>query len=204
MRRSLTLAAGLALSVFVVSAVLPLAAQQNDNQRRGAATRANAEHADHDEHAVEHAVAVLLPVDGSGVKGIVRITVQGEKVVVKGRVEGLTPGKHGFHVHEFGDLTDMKTGNSAGGHFNPHGHPHGKPSDNERHVGDLGNIEADANGVAEFEITDAVVALHGPNSVLGRSLVVHADEDRFTQPTGDAGARVAVGVIGVAQPPKAE
>ncbi len=115
-------------------------------------------------------------------------------------MSGLAPGQHGFHVHESGDLSDTATGKSTGGHFNPTEHEHGKPSDSDRHVGDLGNIEADQTGVANIDVIDTVISLSGPNSIVGRGLVIHAQADQFTQPSGDAGDRVAIGVIESAKP----
>ena len=147
------------------------------------------------------AVAVLIPVGKSGVTGKVTIERSGQGAVITGVVRGLEPNsKHGFHVHEFGDLSDRQSGKSVGGHFAPEGTPHGRPSDppEERHVGDLGNIEANDQGVARFEIRDEQIALVGPNSVIGRSFVVHEKEDKFTQPSGDAGDRLAFGTIGIA------
>jgi Cu-Zn family superoxide dismutase len=102
-------------------------------------------------------------------------------------------------VHEFGDMSSMKDGSSAGSHFNPQGHSHGNQTDQQRHVGDLGNIEANDDGVAKIDIRDSMLALDGENSIIGRGLVVHFDEDKFTQPVGDAGGRFAIGVIGVAK-----
>lgn len=148
---------------------------------------------------VDRAVAVLQPVGGSGVTGEVHFIQQDKQVKVKGRITGLTPGKHGFHVHEYGDLTDMEKGKSAGSHYNPTDVPHGRPTDEKRHVGDLGNIEANEAGVATFAFTDPFLQLNGPHAIVGRGLVVHAEPDKFTQPQGDAGDRVAVGVIGIAQ-----
>lgn len=84
--------------------------------------------------------------------------------------EGLKPGKHGFHVHEFGDQTDGCT--SAGAHFNPLEKNHGAPDAAERHVGDLGNVEADASGKAILDITDKMISLTGEHSVIGRCMVV--------------------------------
>ena len=89
---------------------------------------------------------------------------------------GLTPGEHGFHVHEFGDCS-MADGTCAGGHFNPTGAPHGGPDDAKRHVGDLGNIKADASGKATYKRVDKMLALNGPNSIIGRSIIVHAAPD---------------------------
>ncbi len=141
------------------------------------------------------AICRLEQIGGSGVTGTVNFTQLGDKVTVTGEVKGLKPGKHGFHVHESGDLSDKETGKSAGGHFNPTGQKHGKPTDAERHLGDLGNITADDQGVAKIEITDNVISLRGPNSIVGKSIVVHVGDDKFTQPTGDAGARAAFGLI---------
>ncbi|KAL6645130.1 hypothetical protein ACP70R_016738 [Stipagrostis hirtigluma subsp. patula] len=107
---------------------------------------------------------------------------------VRGKVTGLAAGRHGFHIHSFGDTTNGC--NSTGPHFNPHNKPHGAPFDDERHVGDLGNILAN-----EDEIS-----LSGPHSILGRAVVVHADADdlgrgdhELSKSTGNAGA----GIIGI-------
>jgi len=153
----------------------------------------------------EKAVAVLIPAGESGVSGTVYFTKVGDAVHVTGKVTGLKPGEHGFHVHQFGDVTGTKDGLTTGGHFNPESKPHGKPDDKERHVGDLGNIKAGDDGVAEIDIKDSMLELAGPHSILGRGLVVHANADKFTQPVGDAGGRVAIAVIGIAEvkaPPK--
>lgn len=164
-------------------------------------------HHDHKHHehtvAASQLVAVMVPMGGSNVQGVVYFTPRGEAVEVAGKITGLTPGKHAFHVHQYGDLTDVEKGMSAGDHFNPDHKPHGRPEDHqERHAGDFGNIVADAQGVAAVQFTDPVIRLQGKGSILGRSLVVHANEDQFTQPSGNAGPRVAVGVIGIASPKK--
>jgi superoxide dismutase, Cu-Zn family len=150
------------------------------------------------------AICVLQSLSDSKVTGVVYFVQKGDLIEVTGKITGLTPGKHGFHVHEFGDLTDPK-GMSTGGHFNPDGKKHGSPHADDRHVGDLGNVTADKEGVAVLNFTDKVLALQGPHSIVGRGLIVHAKEDdEKTQPTGDAGGRVAGGVIGIADaaPPK--
>jgi Cu-Zn family superoxide dismutase len=144
------------------------------------------------------ATAVLSPVGDSGVKGSLAFEQVDRGVRVRGRITGLSPGPHGFHVHEYGDVTDRTAGKTAGDHYGPGGTPHGRREDEKRHAGDLGNIVADANGVANVDFVDGKLRLDGEHSILGRSIVVHAGEDKFTQPVGDAGARVAVGVIGIA------
>jgi len=141
------------------------------------------------------ATAEVNPTEGNEVSGTVIFTVVEGKVRIHAEISGLTPGKHGFHVHEVGDCSDP-AGKSAGGHFNPEGMDHGGPHDAIRHVGDLGNLEADENGVAVMDTEDTLVALEGPNSVIGRSVIIHADaDDLSSQPTGAAGARVACGEI---------
>jgi Cu-Zn family superoxide dismutase len=146
------------------------------------------------------AIAVLHPTSGNNVTGIVTFTASGDQVKVVADVTGLTPGKHGFHVHEFGDCSSPD-GNSAGAHFNPTHKQHGAPDAAERHEGDLGNVVADSSGKAHLEWTDKVMKLSGPDSIIGRSMIVHVQEDDLkTQPTGNSGGRVACGVIGVAKP----
>uniref|UniRef100_A0A7S3V0J4 Superoxide dismutase [Cu-Zn] n=1 Tax=Aplanochytrium stocchinoi TaxID=215587 RepID=A0A7S3V0J4_9STRA len=144
----------------------------------------------------------------SGVSGTV-FFVGGHNLPTKitAEIHGLSKGKHGFHIHEFGNLTEgCKT---AGGHYNPHNSTHGAPSDpkGKRHIGDLGNVICKKDGEkAVFELTDAHVRLSGPYSVIGRSVVAHADEDDLGKggyedslTTGHAGGRVACGVIGLAE-----
>lgn len=134
------------------------------------------------------------------VKGAIHFAVVDGGVRVHGTVEGLKPGKHGFHVHEWGDVT-CDDGVCSGGHFNPTNQPHGGPEDSERHVGDLGNLEAGEDGKASYDRVDEVIALAGANSIIGRAIIVHAGADDLkSQPTGDAGARVGYGVIGVVAP----
>jgi Cu-Zn family superoxide dismutase len=141
------------------------------------------------------AVAVMIPTAGNEVHGIVMFEQQGEAVRVRGKITNLSPGEHGFHIHEFGDLSKAD-GTSAGGHYNPKGTAHGGPGSEEHHVGDLGNITAGEDGVASFDHTFKFLQLH---HIIGRSVVVHAGKDDLeSQPSGDAGPRVGVGVIGIA------
>ncbi len=151
--------------------------------------------------AEERAICVLEPVDRSGVTGVIYFRQVGDRVHVSGRIGGLTPGRHGFHVHQFGDLSDRVKGESAGGHFSDSGHKmHGPPDSRTRHIGDLGNVDANNRGVAVIDKSDVVISLHGPDSIIGRSIIVHEKADTFGQPTGNAGGRVAYGVIGWANP----
>jgi superoxide dismutase, Cu-Zn family len=146
------------------------------------------------------AIAVLHPASGSQVMGTVTFTKIGDAVQVVADVTGLTPGKHGFHIHEFGDCS-ASDASSAGGHFNPTHHQHGAPDAADRHAGDLGNIEADSSGKAHLEWTDKVMKLDGGDSIVGHAVIVHEKvDDLKTQPTGNAGGRLACGVIGVAKP----
>jgi len=144
----------------------------------------------------ESATAELKAIADSGVTGktTFKATADG-KVLVEATIAGLTPGKHGFHVHEWGDCS-APDGTSAGGHFNPDSHEHGSPGV-AAHPGDLGNLVADANGRATLSLVLEQVTLDaGPLSLVGRGLIVHADpDDLMSQPVGKAGARIACAVI---------
>ena len=153
-------------------------------------------------------LAAVCVLRGEGeTKGVVHFSQHSPDgpVTIKGEITGLNPGKHGFHVHEFGDSTNGCV--SAGAHFNPFGKTHGGIEDVERHVGDLGNVIAGEDRTARFELTDKLLNLTGPNSIIGRTMVVHADEDDLgrggqedSKTTGHAGARLACGVIGIGKP----
>ena len=143
------------------------------------------------------ASAQLQPTTGNTTSGSASFTQVGDKVHLVANVTGLTPGQeHGFHVHEAGDCSSGD-GMSAKGHFNPYGKPHGSPASAERHAGDMPALRADAGGNARIDTTlDAMSVKPGPASVVGRGLIVHASPDDYkTQPTGNAGARLACGVI---------
>ena len=143
----------------------------------------------------QEASAVLQPTKGNSVRGTIRLMTLGNGVHFTGTVAGLTPGKRGFHVHENGDCS-APDGSSAGGHFNPGRRAHGAPEAFEHHAGDLGNIEADASGVANVNIHASGISLGtGAASVLGKAIIVHASPDDFSQPTGNAGGRLACGII---------
>lgn len=141
--------------------------------------------------------AQLKPTKGSKTFGEATFEQVGGKVRVVVFVEGLKPGQeHGLHIHEAGDCSSGD-GMSAKGHFNPHGKPHGHPGGAERHAGDLPALKANKQGRANVQVElDIITVTPGPASIIDRGLIVHADPDDYsTQPTGNAGARIACGVI---------
>lgn len=143
------------------------------------------------------ASAQLQPTRGNAASGEVRFTQQGDKVLVSGEVRGLKPNaEHGFHVHEKGDCSSGD-GMSTGGHFNPMGKMHGAHEGSEHHVGDLPSLKADAYGVARISFESSSISVgSGSSDVVGHGLIVHRDPDDFkTQPTGNAGPRLACAVI---------
>ena len=146
------------------------------------------------------AITVLHPTAGNKVSGTVTFTEVADGVQVHAEITGLTPGNHGFHVHQFGDCS-APDASSAGAHFNPTNKPHAGPDATERHVGDMGNLEADASGKATLDYLDHQISLtNDQSSVIGRSVVVHAKPDDLkSQPAGDSGARIGCGVIGRAK-----
>ncbi len=149
---------------------------------------------------VEKAVAVMHPTQGNRTSGVVSFEQTGEFVKIVADIKGLKPNaKHAIHVHALGDCSapDAK---SAGSHYNPSGHPHGSPRNPVRHAGDLGNLVADNRGEAHYELTVHNISIAGlRNPVIGRAVIIHAGEDKFVQPTGAAGPRIACGCIGVAK-----
>jgi len=144
------------------------------------------------------ATAVVLESrSGSSVTGNLALRDSSAGLRITGEVRGLKPdSEHGFHVHEKGDCS-APDASSAGGHFNPAGAPHGRMGAGAHHAGDMPNIKADARGVAKVDQTVAGVTLAaGPNGAAGRALVVHRDPDDYSsQPAGNAGPRVACGVV---------
>jgi len=148
-----------------------------------------------------HAVAVI---NSDKITGVVHFHQTGgptSPVRLLGNITGLTPGHHGFHIHQLGDTSQGCK--SMKGHFNPYQIRHGAPDDTYRHVGDLGNIFAGDNGVAMIDLEDSQISLNGLNSIIGRGVVIHAGKDDLgkggdegSQKTGNAGGRVACAVIG--------
>lgn len=171
-----------ALAALVVATVLALAIRTEVVAAEGTTKSLRAE-------------AELQPTQGNSTRGKVEFVAEPGGVQVTGQLQGLKPGEHGFHVHEKGDCS-APDGSSAGAHFNPTTMPHAGPDAAQRHDGDLGNVTADASGRAELRRVDRQLELSGARSIVGRALVVHAQaDDLSSQPSGNAGARVACGVI---------
>jgi Cu-Zn family superoxide dismutase len=139
--------------------------------------------------------AVIAPTQGNVVQGNVSFVQEAVGVRIVADITGLKPGAHGFHIHEKGDCS-APDASSAGGHFNPGKQVHGKAGEGAHHAGDLPSLDADATGNARLDVVLKSLSLSGEHSIIGRGLIVHADPDDFkTQPTGNAGGRVACGVI---------
>jgi superoxide dismutase, Cu-Zn family len=142
------------------------------------------------------AVATLAPTEGNTAAGTITFTETEAGVRVSAAFTGVPEGVHGMHVHEYGDCS-APDGTSAGGHYNPHGTPHGAQvsASAQRHAGDLGNLVGFADGTAAYEGVDLVLGF-GADTLVGKAVILHGGRDDLTtQPTGDAGARIACGVI---------
>lgn len=144
------------------------------------------------------ATATLQPTQGNDTRGELRFEVSDGYIHITGQVTGLEPGsEHGFHVHEFGDCS-APDGTSAGGHFNPDASDHGRAGQGEHHVGDSDNLMANDEGVAEVDrqLHGATLGDGAGTDIVGKGVIVHAGADDYvSQPTGDAGDRLACGVI---------
>ena len=143
------------------------------------------------------AQAQLQPTKGNSVTGTVTFEQRSGKTLVTAEVRGLTPNvEHAFHVHEKGDCSSGD-GMSAGGHFNPRNAPHGKYDMGAHHAGDMPNLKADASGAAKISWEDDdLTVTDGPATVVGKAVIVHRDPDDYkSQPAGNAGPRLACGVI---------
>jgi Cu-Zn family superoxide dismutase len=143
-------------------------------------------------------------ISGNGIKGRLYFKEsKPDKVLISGIVEGLAKGPHGMHIHQYGDLS--KGCNSTGGHFDAHvAHQHhSNRTDPSGHTGDFGNIWANDSGVANVNINDSFVQLHGPASIVGRALLIHVNRDDLgkgdakshTSDTGNSGPPLACGIV---------
>lgn len=144
----------------------------------------------------DHFAAVeLKPLGDSGVGGEVYFREEGDYVKVTGSIFGLQPDSvHAFHLHEYGDCGN--DGENAGGHFNPFQEPHGKFGEPPHHAGDFPQLAADGDGQATVDfVAEGFHLGDGASSVIGRAVIVHQSYDKYTQPSGDAGGRIACGII---------
>lgn len=191
-------------ALFASASVLILAGCSSMDADTGAsataAAAAPATPATFQPSTVQQARVNLASASGSLVSGRLALMPMDGGVHVTGEVGGLEPGStHAIHIHETGDCSAADA-SSAGGHYSPDGQPHGKVGTPTHHAGDMNNIVANAQGVAQVDVHASRTSLGGTNSVLDRAVVVHAAADDYTsQPSGDAGARVACGVISAAQ-----
>merc|ERR1719219_540243 len=151
-------------------------------------------------------VTVMGSSEDSPVSGnVLMIQGQGDddRVFLRGEIEGLEPGPHGFHIHEIGSTDEGCT--AAGGHFNPLNRTHGSPTDADRHVGDLGNVRTpEGESITPIDIADSIITLSSDatENIVGRTLVIHEGEDDLgdggtpdSGTTGNAGGRVACGIV---------
>src|SRR5690625_1859948 len=178
-------------SFFAIAAVVLLAGCTASDNGRSPTSTANAD-------TGMQAHVILGSASGSNVSGKLSFASTDQGVRITGRIDGLKPNStHGFHIHENGDC-GAPDASSAGGHFNPAQKPHGHPDSNPHHAGDIPNQHADASGVATVDVMDPDIELGTgtDNDVLGRALIVHAQPDDYnSQPSGNAGPRIACGVI---------
>ncbi|HAG84862.1 MAG TPA: superoxide dismutase family protein [Cyanobacteria bacterium UBA12227] len=146
----------------------------------------------------EVAEAIILSTsDPSQVLGKVSFSQTSDGMQIATEIQNAPPGKHGFHIHEFGSCEDA--GNAAGGHFNPDGVKHGNlisEGFRNAHAGDLGNLTIFSDGTAQKNVTISRLTLKGEKyAIAGRAIIIHAQEDNFSQPTGNAGGRIGCGAI---------
>ncbi|MCW1923091.1 superoxide dismutase family protein [Luteolibacter arcticus] len=150
-------------------------------------------------------VAIIRPIGNSNVRGSVVFDKVDDGILINAKIGGLTPNAHhAIHIHEFGDL-GSEDASSAGDHFNPGDHSHAIPDESERHAGDLGNLQADGDGNAVLTLVVNNITLDaGKRGIIGRAVIVHAKADDGGQPSGNAGDRIAAGVIGISKDARPE
>jgi len=148
-------------------------------------------------HAASGSAKIAPTSAASKVAGDLTLKDTDKGLLISGTMTGLTPGKHGFHIHEFGGCSDE--GKAAGSHYDPGNHPHGnalKDGHGKAHVGDMGNLEAGEDGIAAVNVTLTGLSLSGGKAnVAGRAFIIHEKSDDFSQPVGNAGGRVGCGHV---------
>lgn len=208
MRRT-TMIAALGVFALIAGGCQPAAENEAADEMNAETADAGAVEEGDDEGAMEHdpvastgeptAVARLQPADGSDVGGTVTFTQQADGVLVVANVTGLTGAEHGFHIHETGECTAPFE--SAGGHLDPYDYPHGCAPEDQRELGDIGNLEVGDDGTGTYHaVLDKISLVDPAHQIAGRSVIVHAGaDDCSTQPTGESGDRIACGVIEMVQ-----
>ena len=195
MNKPLSITAGAlvaAYAVFTSGCASKSCCDNHDHGKHGAAATAGS--------VIKQLVATVQPTAGNKCAGTVRFTEVDGVVYVYAEISGLTPGQqHAMHIHEFGDGSSTD-GTKAGGHYNPEEKPHGLPGTDTRHAGDLGNLQADAEGKSVYRAEFKNISMLGKNAIIGRGVIIHAKPDDGGQPVGNAGARIGFGSIGVANP----
>ncbi|AUI80704.1 superoxide dismutase-like protein [White-tailed deer poxvirus] len=149
---------------------------------------------------IRRAVCLLK---GTNIQGVINFEQLENGInIIFGVILGLREGYHGIHIHELGDETDGAS--SCGSHFNPNNRHHGSPNDEERHIGDLGNIYANKHGISYVYMIDGQISLDNENSIIGRALIVKENEDDFgrgnaekSRIDGNSGKGIAWGIIGI-------
>lgn len=182
-------------TALLAAAVASLAACATKNTNTGQANENNPR-TEASARLTTAAGGAALPNPQSPTQGTVKFSQVRDTVSVSGSVTGLAPNaRHAFHVHEKGDCSSPDF-NSAGGHFNPTSQPHGAHGGGKHHVGDMPELMTDANGTANISFNSSSLKLRGPNSIIGKAVIVHAaPDDVNAQPSGNAGARLVCGVI---------
>lgn len=195
MNKTLSLAAGslvAAYAVFTSGCASKPCCDNPDHGKHGAAAVAGP--------VIKQLVATIQPTAGNKCAGSVRFTEVDGIVYVYAEISGLTPNQqHAIHIHEFGDGTSTD-GTKAGGHYNPQDNQHGLPGSAATHAGDLGNLQADAEGKTVYRAEFKNISMLGKNAIIGRGVIIHAKPDDGGQPVGNAGPRIGFGSIGVANP----
>lgn len=190
-RMNMWIAAVLSISLLAACDSMPWSNKDDDKQAKKMSNK-----------SAKNAVANIMPAGAASTQpafgkttGTVTFTQKGNNVKVVADLKGMPPGMHGIHIHEKGDISSGDL-NSAGAHYDPDKHLHGGPTTSPVHAGDLGNIEAAADGSAHMELTVDNISIGGRNDILGKSVIIHAKADDYsTQPSGNSGARIAGGVI---------
>lgn len=183
------------MTLMLLAACALVACERTENSGNGQGEADETPAVSDERSSSGRAMARLVATNGNRANGEVEFATVSGGVEVTATLTAVSPGRHGFHIHTVGDCS-ADDASSAKGHFNPGSKRHGAPDDAEHHAGDLGNVTADEDGRVRFRETFADLSLDGEKGIVGRAVILHSGADDFeSQPSGDAGARVACGVI---------